>query len=72
MIGNNEKQDVIESLKLVRAISLKAAIDGDYRIVAGMEVIKNCLYELGCILETEGIINRHLANEYLEECFKLK
>jgi hypothetical protein len=37
---NNEKQDVIESLKLVRAISLKAAIDGDYRTVAGMEVIK--------------------------------
>jgi hypothetical protein len=68
---NNEKQDVIESLKLVRAISLKAAIDGDYRTVAGMEVIKNCLYELGCILETERIINRHLANEYLEECFKL-
>jgi len=71
MIGNNEKQDVIESLKLVRAISLKAAIDGDYRTVAGMEVIKNCLYELGCILEIEGVVNRELAIEHLNRSFKL-
>jgi hypothetical protein len=68
---NNEKQDVIESLKLVRAISLKAAIDGDYRMVAGMEVIKNCLYELGCILEVEGVVNRELAIEHLNRSFKL-
>jgi hypothetical protein len=68
---NNEKQDVIESLKLVRAISLKAAIDGDYRTVAGMEVIKNCLYELGCILEIEGVVNRELAIEHLNRSFKL-
>jgi hypothetical protein len=68
---NNEKQDIIESLKLVRAISLKAAIDGDYRTVAGMEVIKNCLYELGCILEIEGVVNRELAIEYLNRSFKL-
>jgi hypothetical protein len=68
---NNEKQDVIESLKLVQAISLKAAIDGDYRMVAGMEVIKNCLYELGCRLEIEAVINRELAIERLENCFKL-
>ncbi len=67
----NEKEDIIESLKLVRAISLKAALDGDYRTVAGMEVVKNCLHKLGCIVETEEIINRHLANEYLENCFKL-
>jgi hypothetical protein len=68
---NNDKQDVIESLKLVRAISLKAAIDGDYRTVAGMEVIKNCLYELGCILEIEGVVNRELAIEHLNRSFKL-
>jgi len=67
----NEKEDIIESLKLVRAISLKAALDGDCRTIAGMEVIKNCLYKLGCIIETKEIINRHLANEYLENCFKL-
>jgi hypothetical protein len=67
----NKKEDIIESLKLVRAISLKAALDGDSRTIAGMEVIKNCLYELGCIIETKEIINRHLANEYLENCFKL-
>ena len=71
MIGNNEKQDVIESLKLVRAISLKAAIDGDYRTVAGMQVIKNCLYKLGCILEIEGVVNRELAIEHLNRSFKL-
>jgi hypothetical protein len=68
---NNEKQDVIESLKLVRAISLKAAIDGDYRTVAGMQVIKNCLYKLGCILEIEGVVNRELAIEHLNRSFKL-
>ncbi len=66
-----EKEDIIESLKLVRVISLKAALDGDYRTVAGMEVVKNCLYKLGCIVEAEEIINRELANEYLENCFKL-
>jgi hypothetical protein len=68
---NNEKQDVIESLKLVRAISLKAAIDGDFRTVAGMEVIKNCLFELGCILEIEGVVSRELAIEHLNRSFKL-
>lgn len=71
MIGNNEKEDIIESLKLVRAISLKAALDGDYRTVAGMEVVKNCLYELGCIVEAEQIINRELTIERLERCLKL-
>lgn len=71
MIGNNEKEDIIESLKLVRAISLKAAIDGDYRTVAGMEVVKNCLFKLGCIVEAEEIINRELTIERLERCLKL-
>ena len=68
---NNQKQDIIESLKLVQAISLKAALDGDYRIVAGMEVIKNCLYELGCIFEIEEVVNLKLAIDKLERCFKL-
>ena len=72
MIGNNEKQDVIESLKLIQAISLKAAIDGDYRTVAGLEVAKNCLYELGCRLEIEAIINKELAIERLERCLRLE
>lgn len=67
----SEKEDIIESLKLVQAISLKAAIDGDYRTVAGMEVVKNCLYELGCRLEVEEIINRELTIERLERCLKL-
>ena len=67
----SEKEDIIESLKLVRAISLKAALDGDYRTVAGMEVVKNCLYELGCRLEVEEIINRELTIERLERCLKL-
>jgi len=67
----NEKQDVIDSLKLVQAMSLKAAIDGDYKMVAGMEVVKNCLYELGCILEIEGVVNRELAIEHLNRSFKL-
>ena len=44
----NEKEDVIESLKLVQSMSLKAAVDGDYRTVAGLEVIKNCLWNLWC------------------------
>jgi len=67
----NEKQDVIDSLKLVQTVSLKAAIDGDYRMVAGMEVVKNCLFELGCILEIEGVVNRELAIEHLNRSFKL-
>ena len=71
MIENNEKEDIIESLKLVRAISLKAALDGDYRTVAGMEIVKNCLYKLGCIVETEEIINRELTIERLERCLRL-
>jgi hypothetical protein len=71
MIGKNEKQDVIESLKLVQSMSLKAATDGDYRMIAGLEVIKNCLFELGCRLEVEEVINRELINERLERCFKL-
>lgn len=71
MISNNEKEDIIESLKLIKGISLKAAIDGDYRTVAGMEIVKNCLYELGCRLEAEEIINRELTIERLERCLKL-
>jgi hypothetical protein len=71
MIGKNEKQDVIESLKLVQSMNLKAAVDGDYRMIAGLEVIKNCLFELGCRLEVEEVINRELINERLERCFKL-
>ena len=71
MIGKNEKQDVIESLKLVQSMSLKAAIDGDHRMIAGLEVVKNCLYELGCRLEVEDAINRELTIERLEKCFKL-
>lgn len=67
----SEKEDIIESLKLVQAISLKAALDGDHRTVAGMEVVKNCLYELGCRLEVEEIINRELTIERLERCLKL-
>ena len=30
-MNETEKKDVIESLKLVQAISLKAAVDGDYK-----------------------------------------
>jgi hypothetical protein len=71
MIGKNEKQDVIESLKLVRSMSLEAAVDGDHRMIAGLEVVKNCLYELGCRLEVEEVINRKLTIERLEKCFKL-
>jgi hypothetical protein len=71
MIGKNEKQDVIESLKLVQSMSLEAAVDGDYRTIAGLEVMKNCLYELGCRLEIEEVINRGLTIERLERCFKL-
>ena len=71
MIGKNEKQDVIESLKLVQSMSLEAAVDGDYRTIAGLEVMKNCLYELGCRLEIEEVINRELTIERLERCFKL-
>lgn len=71
MIGKNEKQDVIESLKLVRSMSLEAAVDGDHRMIAGLEVVKNCLYELGCRLEVEDAINRELTIERLEKCFKL-
>ena len=71
MIGKNEKQDVIESLKLVRSMSLEAAIDGDHRMIAGLEVMKNCLYELGCRLEIEEVINRELTIERLERCLKL-
>lgn len=71
MISDNEKEDIIESLKLVRAISLKAALDGDYRTVAKMEVVKNCLFKLGCIVEAEKIINRELTIEHLERSLKL-
>jgi hypothetical protein len=71
MIGKNEKQDVIESLKLVQSMSLEAAVDGDYRMIAGLEVMKNCLYELGCRLEIEEVINRELTIERLERCLKL-
>ena len=67
----NEKEDIIESLKLVRAISLKAAIDGDYRTVAGLEVIKNCLWNFGCRLEIEEVISKELTIERLERCLRL-
>lgn len=67
----NEKEDIIESLKLVRAISLKAALNGDYRTVAGMEVVKNCLFKLGCIVEAEEIIGKELTIERLERCLRL-
>ena len=70
MIGNNEKEDIIESLKLIKGISLKAALDGDHRTVAGMEVVKNCLYELGCRLAIEEVINRELTIERLERCLR--
>lgn len=66
----NEKEDVIESLKLVQSMSLKAAIDGDYKTVAGLEVIKNCLWNLGCRLEIEEVINRELTIERLERCLR--
>ena len=67
-MNETEKKDVIESLKLVQAISLKAAVDGDYRTVAGLEVVKNCLYELGCRLEIEQIDQRELNIIKLERC----
>lgn len=67
----SKKEDIIESLKLIKGISLKATIDGNYRMIAGLEVIKNCLYELGCRLEAEEIINRELTIERLERCLKL-
>ena len=66
----SEKEDIIESLKLVQAISLKAAINGDYKTLAGLEVVKNCLYELGCRLEIEEVINRELTIERLERCLR--
>ena len=65
MIGKNEKQDVIDSLKLVQGISLEAASQGDFINVAGLEVVKNCLVELGCRIQHEERIER------LERCFKL-
>lgn len=64
-MNETEKKDVIESLKLIQAISLKAAVDGDYRTVAVLEVVKNCLYELGCRLERELNIIK------LERCLSL-
>lgn len=66
----NEKEDVIESLKLIQSMSLKAAVDGDYRTVAGLEVIKNCLWNLGCRLEVEEVISRELTIERLERCLR--
>jgi len=70
-MNETEKKDVIESLKLVQAISLKAAVDGDYKTVAGLEVVKNCLYELGCRLEIEQIIQRELNITKLERCLSI-
>ena len=66
----NEKEDVIESLKLIQSMSLKAAVDGDYKTVAGLEVIKNCLWNLGCRLEVEEVISRELTIERLERCLR--
>lgn len=66
----NEKEDVIESLKLIQSMNLKAAVDGDYRTVAGLEVIKNCLWNLGCRLEVEEVISRELTIERLERCLR--
>lgn len=70
MIGNTEKQDVIDSLKLIKQMSLRAATDGDFRTVAGLEVIKNCLFELGCRLEIEDLIDQQIIIEHLEACLK--
>jgi len=70
-MNETEKKDVIESLKLVQAISLKAAVDGDYKTVAGLEVVKNCLYELGCRLEIDQIVQRELNIIKLERCLSL-
>ena len=67
-MNETEKKDVIESLKLVQAISLKAAVDGDYKTVAGLEVVKNCLYELGCRLEIDQIVQKELNIIHLERC----
>lgn len=67
-MNETEKKDVIESLKLVQSISLKAAVDGDYKTVAGLEVVKNCLYELGCRLEIEQIVQREINIIKLERC----
>ena len=67
-MNETEKRDVIESLKLVQAISLKAAVDGDYKTVAGLEVVKNCLYELGCRFEIDQIVQKELNIIHLERC----
>lgn len=67
-MNETEKKDVIESLKLVQAISLKAAVDGDYKTVAGLEVVKNCLYELGCRFEIDQIVQKELNIIHLERC----
>ena len=67
-MNETEKKDVIETLKLVQAISLKAAVDGDYKTVAGLEVVKNCLYELGCRFEIDQIVQKELNIIHLERC----
>ena len=64
MIKHNQ-EDVIDSLKLVQGMSLEAASQGDFINVAGLEVVKNCLFELGCRIQHEERIER------LERCFKL-
>ncbi len=70
-MNETEKKDVIESLKLVQAISLKAAVDGDYKTVAGLEVVKNCLYELGCRFEIDQIVQKELNIIKLERCLSI-
>ena len=66
----HSQEDVIDSLKLVQGMSLEAALRGDFINVAGLEVVKNCLFELGCRLEVEEVINRELTIERLERCLR--
>jgi hypothetical protein len=61
----HSQEDVIDSLKLVQDISLEAALQGDFINVAGLEVVKNCLVELGCRIQHEERVER------LNRCFKL-
>ncbi len=61
----HSQEDVIDSLKLVQDMSLEAALQGDFINVAGLEVVKNCLVELGCRIQYEERVER------LNRCFRL-
>ena len=50
----HSQEDVIDSLKLVQDMSLEAALQGDFINVAGFEVVKNCLVELGCRIQLDS------------------